>query len=309
MADGIENPAIVTTAADPTVGPARGIDDLLLALRALGQAKQVIHQKLVTELEVAAERLAAAAGVEGAGGTGFSGDWEVLVADVAGFITDDVIGGEVRQRARRKGASSYRSASALLRRRSSPVSVELQPRVTSGPGAMRAIRSLDSFVGDLARKVEGETSTEVRTVGGEIDGAVIAAVDTISYGETITIPSPPPWTAAISWMRRLLTAVVVVGALLVSDAVRTGNQITVPAAITLGALALVLLSASIVARIGSRTGAAVVDDTREAIVAAARRELDRRVGKPLRDALRKRAGVAAAFAEFHLLMYQVDDLR
>ena len=306
-ADGIVDPVIIPTAADPTIGPPMGMDDLVLALRGLGETKAVIHRKLVKDLEVAARELALAAGVEGGRGTGFAAEWDNVVRDVSARITDDVAGKPVLQRAARAGRSSHRAAMSLLRRRRSPGTVELSRRPDSGPGSLAAIRRLDSYVSDLAGRVEGDVAIAVRTVGGEIDGAVSAAVDAVAFGETVSIPAPPGWTAGVAWFRRIMALVAVVAGLWTFDVLRSGGPLLVPVSVTLGALLAVLLSGAIGAGIGGREAVKVVSDQRQAITRSVSREIDRRLGRPLREVLRKRAGVAAALAEFELVMAEMEN--
>lgn len=304
--DGLESPVIIPTAADPDVGPPVGVEDLVDALRAMGDAKAVVHRKLVTDLHEAARVLAAAAGVEGGGGTGFAAEWDALVVDVAGRVTDDVIGRPVLDRAARTGRSSHRAAMSLFRRRVETAEVALSRRPDSGPGALAAVRTLDDYVADLAARVEGETAIEVRSVGGRIDEAVGAAVDTVAFGESVAIPPPAGWTGAVAWLRRMALLVAIVGALWIFDVLRSGDRILVPAVVTLAALLAVVVPAAVGAAAGAREATQTVGDQRQAIERAVAREIDRRLGRPLRDVLRKRAGVAAALAEFELVMAELD---
>lgn len=301
-ADGIADPVVIPTAADPEFGPPEGIDDLVLALRGLGDAKGVVHRKLMKDLSLGVDELASAAGVTGGRGTGFTAEWETVLNDAAAAVTDDVVGDPVLAGAARTGRSSYRAAMSLFRRRLSGGTVELSKRITGGQGAMRAVRRLDSYVSDLAGRVDGDTAAEIRRVGGAIDEAVTAAVDTVAYGETITLPSPPGWTAGLAWLRRVAAVVAVVAGFWLFDTVRSGGELLIPAAVAFGGLLLVIIPGAVGASIGGREAARLVKDQRQALSRSVSRELDRRLGRPLRDVLRKRAGLAAAVAEFSLLL-------
>jgi len=266
----------------------------------------VIHRKLVTDLEVAARELARSAGVEGGRGTGFASEWDEVVNDVSGRITDDVAGKPVLDRAGRAGRTTHRAAMSLFRRRRGAATVELSGRPDSGPGALAAIRRLDAYVADLASRIEGEAASSVRAVGGQIDEVVAAAVDTVAFGETVSIPPPPGWTAPVAWFRRVMAVLAFVGGLWAFDVLRSGGQLVVPVAVTLGALLAVVLPSAIGAGLGGREAVRVVADQRQAIARSVAREIDRRLGRPLRDVLRKRAGVAAALAEFELVMAELE---
>ncbi len=301
-ADGIADPVIIPTAADPGSGPAEGVAELVLALRSLGDAKVVVQRKLLTDLTAAADELAAAAGVSGGRGTGFAGEWEALIGEVSGKIALDVVGPGVLDEAARVGRTTHRAAVSLVRRRLHSGTVNLSERAVGGSGAMSAVRRLDGYVADLAGRVEGDTSVEVRRVGGLIDQAVSASVDTVAFGEAVVLPTPGAWTSSISWLRRMAAIVVIVSGLWLFDTVRTGTDLVLPATVLLVGLVAVVVPGVIAAAIGGRQAVSLVADQRHALANSIARELDRRLGRPLRDVLRKRAGMAAALAEFHLLV-------
>lgn len=302
VADGITDPVVIPTAADPENSPPEGVDDLILALRGLGDAKGVVHRKLMTDLSLGVDELADAAGVAGGRGTGFTAAWDAVLGEASTAVTDDVVGESVLAGAARTGRSSYRAAMSLFRRRLSGGTVELSGRLTGGPGAIRAVRRLDSFVSDLAGRVDGDTAVEIRRVGAVIDEAVTAAVDTVAYGETVTLPSPPGWTAGLAWLRRVAAVVAIVAGFWLFDTVRSGGELLVPATVVFAAILLVVIPGAVGASVGGRQAARLVRDQRQALSRSVSRELDRRLGRPLRDVLRKRAGLAAAVAEFSLLL-------
>ncbi|MDH4117033.1 MAG: 50S ribosome-binding GTPase [Acidimicrobiia bacterium] len=303
--DGIHDAVILTTAADPVAGPPQGIDDLVLALRSLGDAKAVVHRKLVTDLAGAAGAVAEAAGVVGGRGTGFSSEWDEILAGVAEGITDDVVDAALIRKATRLGRSAHGRAMSVIRPRLAPVVVELTGRLEGGRGSVEAIRRLDTYVTELARRLEGETAEAVRAVGIHVDDAVESAAETVSVGETIAIPAPAGWMRSLAWLRRVALLSLVGAVLWVVDAVRTGADLTIPVVVAVAALAGMAIPAFVGRTIGGREAARVARHQRGAIARAVAREIDRRVGRPLRDALRRRAGVAAALAEFELVMNQM----
>ena len=301
-ADGISDPVIIPTAADPTSGPAEGIAELVSALRGLGDAKMVVQRKLLTDLAIAADGLAGAAGVTGGRGTGFAGEWEALVGEISEKVAQDVVGPGVLDEAARVGRSTHRAAVSILRRRLQSGIVNLSERAVGGPGAMNAVRRLDGYLADLASRVEGDTAQEVRRVAGSIDQAVSSSVDTVAFGEAVTLPTPGPWTATLSWLRRVAAVVAVVSGLWLFDTVRASADLVLPATVLLVASVAVVVPGVMAAAMGGRQAAALVADQRHALARSIARELDRRLGRPLREVLRKRAGLAAAVAEFQLLM-------
>jgi hypothetical protein len=301
-ADGMSEPVIIPTAADPTSGPPEGIAELVLALRSLGDAKMVVQRKLLTDLTVAAEELAAAAGVSGGRGTGFAREWEELVGEISERAAQDVVGPGVLEEAARVGRTTHRAAVSILRRRLQAGTVDLSERAVGGPGAMDAVRRLDTYLTDLAGRLEGDTAHEVRRVGGLIDQAVSASVDTVAYGEVVVLPTPGRWTATIAWLRRVAAIVAMVSGLWLFDTVRAGADLVLPVTVLLVAVSAVVVPGVIAATVGARQAAALVSDQRHALARSIAREFDRRLGRPLREVLRKRAGLAAALAEFQLLV-------
>lgn len=301
QADGIIDPVIIPTAADPEIGPSEGVDDLVLALRALGDAKEVVTRKLSGDLRQAVDRLSAVSGTAGGRATGFTGQWERLLEEASAGIVDDVLGPVVRSQAGRVGRSTNAAAVSLLRRRVSGGVVELASRAEAGTGALAAVRKLDAYVSGLASRVHGDTSWAVRQVGEAIDEAVAAAVDTVAYTETVPISPPPEWTATVAWVRRIGALALLLGAVWLFDTWRSGAGLLLPLSVTIGGLLGVVLPRVAVTASGSRRAASLVDERRGALERAVSRELDRRLGRPLRDALRRRAGLAAAVAEFELL--------
>jgi hypothetical protein len=191
---------------------------------------------------------------------------------------------------------------SILRRRLQAGTVDLSERAVGGPGAMDAVRRLDTYLTDLAGRVEGDTAHEVRRVGGLIDQAVSASVDTVAYGEVVVLPTPGRWTATIAWLRRVAAIVAMVSGLWLFDTVRAGADLVLPVTVLLVAVSAVVVPGVIAATVGARQAAALVSDQRHALARSIAREFDRRLGRPLREVLRKRAGLAAALAEFQLLV-------
>jgi putative intracellular protease/amidase len=108
--DGITEPTVIITAAQPAAGPPMGIERLLASLEEVRAEREAVHAKSLTDLAVAASRLIESS--SGASGVDFETRWadEVVAAvdlaiegraaggahDLAAFITvvADEVGGE-----------------------------------------------------------------------------------------------------------------------------------------------------------------------------------------------------------------------
>ncbi len=73
------------------------------------------------------------------------------------------------------------------------------------------------------------------------------------------------------------------------------------------AVAIWLAIGGFVSVAGRAWGSNAVLERREQLEGVAGRELDRRIGRPLRDALRERASLGAAMTEFELARSAIDD--
>lgn len=76
VADGIPSPEILAVAADPTVGPPIGVDELVERLEARVDVKRLVYDKLATDLSEAASLLSASPDLSG--GVGFSPRWDAV---------------------------------------------------------------------------------------------------------------------------------------------------------------------------------------------------------------------------------------
>ncbi|MCJ7724813.1 MAG: 50S ribosome-binding GTPase [Acidimicrobiia bacterium] len=81
VTDGIPDPIIFYTAADPIDGPVRGIDDLAAYLAGRLDAKRVQLNAVISEARRAGRNLAASAGLLGGGSLAFEERWKVVLAD------------------------------------------------------------------------------------------------------------------------------------------------------------------------------------------------------------------------------------
>ena len=86
IADGIPDPLIVPVAADPSVGPPVGIDELVETLERTVDVKQTVYEKLATDLGEAARQLSAAPDLSG--GVGFGSRWDEARLEAAGRLAE-----------------------------------------------------------------------------------------------------------------------------------------------------------------------------------------------------------------------------
>ncbi len=299
--DGIEWAVVIGTAADPAAGPPWGIDELIDSLRSLGEAKEVVHRRIVTDVCEAAERLAAAIGVETGGGTGFVSDWDRIRSTAAASIASDLAAPRSRSEIERAGRSAGRQAVRLIRAGHPPSAIPVVIPPESGPGRRAAVSQLDSVLAPLGTSVEGQVRDQVRRVRGEIDEAVQDAALAVAVSESVEPGDPPRWWAPARWVRWAGVVALAIGALMLFDSVRAGDSITVAAVAAAGGLMALAVPRAAAGSSGARWAGRGFEGLAGEVAGQVERELDRRIGRPLRDALRLRAATATAYTEFRLL--------
>jgi 50S ribosome-binding GTPase len=77
--DGIDNPTIVMTAADPPSGPSIGIDEVIVAMEERGATRDLSYRKLLIDISVAVGALDARLG----GATGYREAWNRVIAEAS----------------------------------------------------------------------------------------------------------------------------------------------------------------------------------------------------------------------------------
>ena len=263
----------------------------------LGDAKTVVEAGLVADLDLAARGLVAAAGITDAGGTGFAGLWDDALKLGAEKIGLDLLGPETVETAGRLGARHARLAASLRSRTSSPDQVPVSP--SPGDGTRQAVDLVDRMVGGLIGTVgiqHAESLREVRAdIEAEVDGATLAA----GVGTTVRLEEPPSWWRTAGWLR--IVAVLLVGGLSywLSANADLGPLVSSLVGVSFG-LIMWLSATAFISASGRRWGRDAVAHAGDQVSVSIERELDRRIGRPLRDALRVRAGLAAAHAEFEM---------
>ena len=301
--DGVIAPVVLPMAVDPPLGQPAGLDDFLEAMATLGDAKAVVEAKTVTDLERAALELMEAAGLSGLGGTGFREDWDRVKAEAADDIAADLIGPATIEEARRAGARSARLAASI--RSEPPAEVDVPVRPGAGGGTRRAIDRVDRLLGELAERVGTAHAGEIRDVRRDLEREISSAAAAVGSAAAIRLGPPPGRWERAGWLRLVATVVAAVGAWALAGV----NGLVEPIPIVVGALAAVMvfvLAGALIARSGRRWAGERASDADRQLIDAISRELDRRIGRPTRDALRTRAGVAAAHAEFELIRSTLD---
>jgi GTP-binding protein EngB required for normal cell division len=299
--DGIDSPVVLATAADPSAGDPWGVEELIDALRSLGEAKEVVHRRIFTDVCEAAEQLAESIGVETGGGTGFGSGWDRIRSSAAASIASDLAGTRGRAEVERAGRSAGRGAVRLVRPSQPPPSIPVAVPSESGPGRRVAVSQLDAMLASLGSSVAGNVRDQVRRVRGEIDHAVEDAALAVAVSGSVVPGDPPRWWDAARRIRWAGAATLAVGLLLLVDAVRADGPITMAGLLVAAGLAALVVPHAIAARSGGRWAGLGFDGLAGEVTGRVERELDRRIGRPLRDALRTRAGAATAYTEFRLL--------
>lgn len=84
VGDGIAEPEVFSTAANPTAGPAQGIEEFLAGLRERHESRELIYRKLALDVGAAASSLAEL--TSGASGLDFEARWSATRQEVAELL-------------------------------------------------------------------------------------------------------------------------------------------------------------------------------------------------------------------------------
>jgi GTP-binding protein EngB required for normal cell division len=297
-ADGIGKATILTTAADPPLSAPIGIDEFVDAMRALGDAKTIVERGLIADLEDAATELARSAGVSDTSGTGFNARWQEALDTASIAISSDLLGTDTIREAGRVGGRVAR-LSASMRARSIP---QATVAVTSTPaaGTRAAIDTIDLMISDLADAVGSEHADPLRSVRHDVESQVRGAAVSTGAAADVDLGQPPGWWKTAGLIRPVASAGLSASGYWLATTLEFGGPIPVVAAVVVAVAAWLAVGAFVSAS-GRRWGARAVTHQQEQLAGAAGRELDRRIGRPLRDALRLRASLGAAITEFELV--------
>lgn len=296
--DGIAEPTILTTAADPPLGAPFGIDEFIEAMRTLGDAKTVVERGLIADLEDAAGRLASAAGVQDASGTGFTEWWQAVLEEASDALAADLLGPDTIREASRVGSRIARLSASIRARATPPPRVE----VTASPagGTRNAIDTIDRMIADLIEAIGSRHAEALRSVRHEVETEVHGAAVSTGASAYVELGDPAEWWRSVGFGRPVVALATGALAYWLARALELGPPIPILAAVVAGMVTWMAIGAFVSAS-GRRWGSVAVMQHREQLSGIAGRELDRRIGRPLRDALRVRASLGAALTEFELV--------
>jgi GTPase SAR1 family protein len=303
-ADGIARPTILTTAADPPLGAPIGMDDFVDAMRALGDAKTVVERGLIADLEDAAVQLARSAGVEDASGTGFTARWQDVLSRASEALSSDLLGPDTVREAGRVGTRVAR-LSASIRARSTPAAV-VDVSASPAGGARMAIDTVDLMIADLIDAIGAEHAGPLRSVRHEVEAEVHKAAISTGSSARVELGEPLGWWRSAGFARPVAAAALGALGYWLAAALELGGPIPIVVAVVAGMVTWLAVGAAVSAS-GRRWGSSAVMRHREQLSDVAARELDRRIGRPLRDALRVRATLGAAMTEFELVRAALGD--
>ncbi len=297
-ADGIAQPIILATAADPPFGAPIGIDEFIDAMRSLGDTKTVVERGLIADLENAAVRLARSAGVEDASGTGFTARWQEVLGTASEALASDLLGPDTVREAGRVGGRVAR-LSASIRVRATPKSSVAVSASQSG-GTRDAIDAVDRMISDLIDAIGSDHAGPVRAVRHEVEAEMHGAAISAGASAEIELGDPPRWWKSAGRARPVLSVAIGGAVYWLAIALELAGPIPIVAAVAAAVVTWLAIGA-VVSASGRRWGATTVLRHREQLSGVVARELDRRIGRPLRDALRVRASLGAALTEFELV--------
>lgn len=262
-ADGVAEPRIVTTAADPGSG-VRNIEALEALLREGIDVKRTVASKLATDVREAAEELLEAG--LAAHGTGFRERWD-----------------EVRRRS--AGTIATALAPAALSR--------MEP---SGPalseGAAQVRELLAETAGSAPRGTADALRSMAQRVDREIGEAAAASLESVGH-----MSPEPSWGTGARLVRALFSGVALVALVWFAAVVLRGGD-PAPAAIVSSAAAAVAVALHLlISSSRRRREQRMLARARDNLAEHVDRELDRRIGTPAREILRERASAASALTE------------
>jgi energy-coupling factor transporter ATP-binding protein EcfA2 len=292
-ADGIAAARIVATAGDPVDGLTVGLDSLLDQIRGLGSTAGVVRRRITEELAASADELLEH--VQGSTGSGLTARWTAVRDEVADIVERELDLG-ARDAAARVARDDAAAVTGWIGGRSPAGEVIWHDAAVSS----QAARPLRTLVDELGRPLEPATRAELVAVADGFETELAAVTAAVAATTSVALPPPPAWWSRVRVLSWGLAAVAILGVAVVVDGI-LGDGAVVPG-VLLVLLALTGLSGSraAVRRGSERRVAAAMAGHRGAIRAAIVSELERRIGRRLRDVLRPRSQLGAAHSEFML---------
>jgi hypothetical protein len=317
-ADGIEEPVVLTTAADPATGPPEGIDELRRLLDDRVAGKQTAVSKMLADIRRTSAELAEVTGVT-TGGLDLDRRWSDCRDRAAALSSAAMVDMSVIDAAQRDGvrialatgsgpigrlAHRFRRSAAGRALGSKPdeAAAAVGQRAAAGAGLPAAAVLLEELVGDLSFEAGGAFGEHLRgefsppRVEGELEAAADAVRTRHRSGPVVARSGWWPVAAVVQTL--LLLALIGAGlwAWAQPDVLRPGNW-PWPLIAAFGVILVGSLVAAMVRSSGRRAGQHAADHYRSEVKADLSGEIDRRLGLPLRAIARDRAELAGMLTE------------
>jgi energy-coupling factor transporter ATP-binding protein EcfA2 len=312
ISEGFEAPRIVTTAARPVGGDARGIESLVEEVGVRFETKRTAHAKLLEDVRRAHRALVEATGLSDHPDSS-EGHWETAKQTAVGGLADLVSGPAMAAQAERVGErlATARAAGplgrlgAVLRRSRLGKAFGATPdEVKPGewwaqPGLERVLGGLSRTVTDVSTDLGGPLGRDLRSnlAPENLETAVRACVEGARHevGE-LGPPAPKTWWRFVGLVQLMLFAALGAGIAWVwVDGVDRGevpwNLILIGVSVVLSTLFGLATRAS-GRRAGRRRATSYRSDVERAITA----QIDERIGADVVEALSVRGRLAASLA-------------
>ncbi len=325
--DGVEDPAILETSADPASGRPIGVEPLVSFLDVTLDAKRTAVSKLVEDLRRAGRGIADVSGVEPGEGLDFDQRWDEARGAAISSLGRLLAGRQVleaaeeagRRQAARIGSGPVgmivsRLRTSLLGRalgaRDEEQMIEDAARNWQGRSGLEdATDSVTSVINDLSFRAGGGFGAELRKRLGEVESELAGTAEA-----TLAAPRVRPVPRRLGWWRyaavcQWVITLAVLGAVLWGwakpETLQRGSWpwplVVAGTAVLLG-LALAHLVRRSGQREGRRTGAGYRADL-ERIIAD---RIDRRIGRPLRALIRDRAELGGLLSELAVELARIE---
>ncbi len=316
--DGIVDPLVVATAADPIDGPPIGIEHLMEELSTRLDAKQLVVEKVAIDARRVAADLADAAGL-GGGPIGFDDRWDATRQRAVDVLSELVAGTEVEEVATRVGrAEAMRKAAGplgalsdsvkdspvgrLLGFQQSAVALEASTANWNHRAGLEAVYALiERFVGDVASDLGGRHAVKLRTAlpGEETTEGIQRIVDRslVGYQFPDVRAAIPNWLRVFGVLKWAFAGTFIAGAIWLWAVPVQRGEWPWPIILMLGALVLGLGASRLAEGIGARGGRVLTRRFRAAISQDLGVGLDREFGIVMRTHVRDKAVLAAQVEE------------
>ena len=318
ITDGIEDPIVLATAADPTIGAPQGIEELRRLLDEQVAGKKTAITKLVADVRRTSAELAEITGVT-SGGLDLDHRWALCRDLAATSLSASMVDVSVTDATQRDGvrlamaggsgpigrlAHRIRRSAAgrALGATTGEAATEAGKRAAAGAGLPSAAVLVEELVGDVSFEAGGAFGERLRRefssqrVEVELEAAADSTRTRHRSGPVVVRSRWWPVAAVIQTLLLLVLIGAAVWGWAQPEVLRPGNW-PWPLIAALGVVLVGSLVASMVKSSGRRAGQRAADLYRTEVRADLAEETDRRIGQPLRTIARDRAELAGMLAE------------